>query len=99
MIDRQFQAAFAKLYVLWKSSKGEVYGLQIIEELRELGFKISPGTLYPTLHALLEEKDVTLTARRVNGKLRKCYRATAKGQKEAKEVVERLSRLLRKMSR
>ena len=73
--------------------------MQIMEEMRELGFKVSPGTLYPTLHALLEEKDLTLTNRLVNGKIRKCYRATAKGRKEAEEVIERLSFLLRKVFR
>jgi DNA-binding PadR family transcriptional regulator len=99
MMDRQFQAVFLKLYVLWRASKGEVYGLQILEEMRELGFKISPGTLYPTLHVLLQERDVTMNGRRVNGKLRKCYRATAKGRKEAREVVERFTRLLERVSR
>jgi len=48
------------------------------------------------LHTLLEEKDVTLTDRIVNGKVRKCYRATTKGREEAEEVVEKLTRLLRK---
>ena len=96
MIDREFQRGFIKLYALWRAAKSEAYGVQIIEEMRELGFKVSPGTLYPVLHTLLEEKDVTLTDRIVNGKVRKCYRATAKGRKEAEEVVERLSRLLRK---
>jgi DNA-binding PadR family transcriptional regulator len=81
---------------LWRSSKGEAYGVQIIEEMGELGFKVSPGTLYPVLHTLLEEKDVTLTDRIVNGKVRKCYRATTKGREEAEEVVEKLTRLLRK---
>jgi len=96
MIDREFQRGFLKLYALWRASKSEVYGVQIIEEMRALGFKVSPGTLYPVLHALLEEKDLTLTDRVVNGKVRKCYRATAKGRKEAEEVIERLSHLLRK---
>lgn len=96
MIDREFQRGFIKLYALWRASKGEAYGVQIIEEMRELGFKVSPGTLYPVLHALLEEKDVTLDERIVNGKIRKLYRATAKGREEAEEVIERLSYLLRK---
>ena len=42
---------------------------------------------------------VTVTNRLVNGKIRKCYRATAKGRNEAKEVIERLSFLLRKVFR
>ena len=95
MIDREFQRGFIKLYALWRASKGETYGVQIIDEMRKLGFKVSPGTLYPVLHALLEEKDLTLTDRIVNGKVRKCYRATSKGREEAEEVVERLSRLLK----
>ena len=99
MIDREFTRGFAKLYALWRASQGETFGMQIMEEMRELGFKVSPGTLYPTLHALLEEKDLTLTNRLVNGKIRKCYRATAKGRKEAEEVIERLSFLLRKVFR
>jgi DNA-binding PadR family transcriptional regulator len=97
MIDREFQRGFIKLYALWRASKGETYGVQIIEEMRKLGFKVSPGTLYPVLHTLLKEKDLALTDRVVNGKVRKCYRATAKGREEAEEVIERLSDLLRKL--
>ena len=96
MIDREFQRGFIKLYALWRASKGEAYGVQIIEEMRELGFRVSPGTLYPVLHTLLEEEDVTVTDRVVNGKVRKCYRATPKGREEAEEVVEKLQKLLRK---
>ena len=96
MIDREFHRGFVKLYALWRASKGEAYGVQIIDEMRELGFRVSPGTLYPVLHALLKEKDVTVTDRVVNGKIRKCYRATAKGREEAENVVEKLTHLLRK---
>ena len=99
MIDRDFMRGFVKLYTLWRASKGEVYGLEIIEEMRGLGFTLSPGTLYPTLHALLEERDVTVKNRTVNGKLRKVYRATRKGRKEAEEVIGRLSFLIRKVFR
>jgi PadR family transcriptional regulator, regulatory protein PadR len=96
MIDREFQRGFIKLYALWRASKGETYGVEIIEEMRRLGFKVSPGTLYPVLHTLLEERDLAVTERIVNGKIRKCYRATAKGREEAEEIIERLNRLLRK---
>jgi DNA-binding PadR family transcriptional regulator len=96
VIDREFQRGFVKLYALWRASKGETYGVQIIEEMRTLGFKVSPGTLYPVLHTLLEERDLTVTERVVNGKVRKLYTATAKGREEAEEVVEKLSKLLKK---
>jgi DNA-binding PadR family transcriptional regulator len=48
---------------------------------------------------LLEEKDVTVTNRIVKGKVRKCYHAAAKGREEVKEVIERLSFLMRKVFR
>lgn len=99
MIDRDFMRGFAKLYTLWRASQGEVYGLEILQEMKELGFNLSPGTLYPTLHALLKERDVTVTHRNVGGKIRKCYKATAKGRKEVEEVIERLSFLMRKVFR
>jgi DNA-binding PadR family transcriptional regulator len=94
-IDREFQRGFVKLYALWRASKEEVYGVQIIEEMRLLGFKVSPGTLYPVLHTLLDENDLTVLDRVVNGKVRKLYRATSKGREEAEEVIERLTKLLR----
>lgn len=90
---------FVKLYTLWRASRAEVYGLEIMQEMRDLGFNLSPGTLYPTLHALLEERDVTVTHRKVGGKIRKCYKATAKGRKEVEEVIERLSFLIKKVFR
>ena len=42
---------------------------------------------------------VKVTSRIVNGKVRKCYRATAKGRTEVEEVIERLSFLMRKVFR
>ena len=47
MIDREFQRGFVKLYALWRAAKGEVYGVQIIEEMRVLGFRVSPGGRVP----------------------------------------------------
>lgn len=88
---------FVKLYTLWRASKGEVYGVEIMQEMRALGFNLSPGTLYPALHALLQERDVTVTHRKVDGKIRKCYRATAEGRKELEEIHERLTTLMRKI--
>jgi DNA-binding PadR family transcriptional regulator len=99
MIDRDFMRGFVKLYTLWRASRGEVYGMEILDEMRELGFKLSPGTLYPALHALLQERDVTVKTRNVGGKLRKVYRATPKGRREVDAVIERLSFLIRKVFR
>ena len=90
MIDRDFIRGFIKLYTLWRASEEEVYGLAILEEMNSLGFSLSPGTLYPTLAALLREGDVRVRKRTVNGRVRKYYRITPRGRKELAEVLERL---------
>jgi len=95
MIDRDFVRGFIKLYALSLASDGEVYGLKILDEMNKRGFSLSPGTLYPALHALLREGDVTVRPRMVGGKIRKCYRLTAKGRRELAEIKARLRTLVR----
>jgi DNA-binding PadR family transcriptional regulator len=97
MIDREFIRGFVKLYSLWRASKNEVCGAQIFDEMRALGFHLSAGTIYPTLHKLLRENDVTATSRIVNGRIRKFYRLTRKGRRELEEVQDRLKAVVRKV--
>lgn len=97
MIDREFIRGFVKLYALWRASKGDVYGLEILVEMRELGFDLSPGTLYPALHKLLRERDVFVRRKVVAGKVRKCYRLTPKGRVELEEVKEKLRVLVKRV--
>ena len=95
MIDRDFVRGFIKLYALSLAADGEVYGVKILEEMNERGFSLSPGTLYPALHPLLHEGDVTVRRRMAGGKIRKCYRLTAKGRRELEEIKQRLRTLVR----
>ena len=96
-LDRDFLRGFVKLYTLWRASKEDVYGVQILNEMAGLGFKLSPGTLYPTLAAFLKERDVKVYKKIVNGKVRKFYRLTPKGRRELDEVRERLKVLMRQV--
>ncbi len=67
------------LHILHHAVEGEIYGQGMMEELREHGYRVGPGTLYPLLHRL-EERGY-LKAREVrDGKaMRRYYRATTKG--------------------
>lgn len=69
--------------------------MAILREMREVGFELSPGTLYPTLEKLKREGDITWHRQVVSGRVRKSYRLTAKGKKELDEVKERLSAIVR----
>ena len=58
--------------------------MEIAEELARHGYRLSPGTLYPTLHRLEKEGYLKSSSKVVEGKVRKYYQATAVG----KQVLE-----------
>lgn len=95
MIDREFLRGFTKLYALWRGSKQDAYGMAILKEMREVGFELSPGTLYPTLEKLRREGDITWRKQVVSGRVRKYYRLTPKGRQELDEVKTRLRVMVR----
>lgn len=95
MIDREFLRGFTKLYALWRGSRRDAYGMAILREMRDVGFDLSPGTLYPTLAKLEREGDITWRKQLVGGRIRKTYRLTPKGRKELDEVRERLRIIVR----
>ena len=76
---RQIDLAFIKLHILYHAGKEEIYGLGIIEELARHGYKLSAGTLYPTL-AKMEKGGLLISeVRTVNHKQRKYYHITFTG--------------------
>jgi len=77
---REFLAGMVRLHVLHHAAEGSLYGNWMIEELRRHGYRISPGTLYPMLHAL-ERKGYLKSAVEGGGRrARRFYRATRKGR-------------------
>ena len=51
----------------------------MLDELTEHGYEISAGTLYPVLHTMEKDGLLTKEETNVNGKIRKYYRTTDKG--------------------
>ena len=77
---RAFQRAAVRLHILHHAAEDEVHGAWLTDELSRHGYRVSPGTLYPTLHRL--EADGLLVSRRqvVDGRMRRVYRATSAGR-------------------
>lgn len=94
---RSFFLGFIKIHILHHASQEPVYGLWLIEELRRHGYMISPGTLYPIFHSL--EKDGMLHSHEkvVEGKVRKYYRTTARGNGTLKEAKIKVRELLQEI--
>jgi len=80
-LPRDLFLGFIKLHILHHAGREPVYGLWLIDELAEHGYRLSPGTLYPILHALKENRLLAVETRVVEEKSRKYYRLTTAGHK------------------
>jgi DNA-binding PadR family transcriptional regulator len=63
------------------------------EELARHGYRISPGSLYPTLHAMEADGLITSRSQVVAGRVRRTYVATPTGRKVLKEAKRQLREL------
>jgi len=87
-------SGFIKLHVLHHASEQPVYGLWLIEELSEHGYRVSPGTLYPLLHSLEESEMLKSYNEISSGKVRRYYSITATGRRQLKKAKLQLMELL-----
>ena len=91
--DKDLYGGLIRLHVLHHASQGPVFGLWIIEELREHGYRLSPGTVYPMLHAMETKGYLSVTVVRQGRQVRRMYRATPLGRaalRAAKKKVREL---------
>src|ERR1700747_49579 len=89
-----FSGGFIKLHVLHHASDHPVYGLWLIEELAEHGYRISPGTLYPLLHSLEESQSLKSYNEVCAGKIRRYYKITSNGRRQLKKAKTQLMELM-----
>ena len=79
MEHRDLLSGFVRLHILHHAAEGDLYGQWMIEELKRHGYRLSPGTLYPMLHALERRGYLTSRQERVGKSSRRVYRATPMG--------------------
>ncbi|MDR4508378.1 MAG: PadR family transcriptional regulator [Candidatus Brocadiaceae bacterium] len=90
---RDIHLAFIKVHILYHASREEVFGIGLIEELGRHGYKLGPGTLYPTLEKMRKSGLLACTCRTVQHKQRKYYKITSAGRKLLKELRTKLKEL------
>jgi PadR family transcriptional regulator len=78
---REFFLGFIKLHILYHAAQEPVFGVELMRELVRHGYVLSPGTLYPILHKLEQEGYLQRADKLVDGKVRKYYRASARGRR------------------
>ena len=100
-LDREMMRGAGPTALLQLLSDGEMYGYQIVEALpiRSDGvFKLSQSTIYPMLYNL-EAKGLVTSKEKVapNGRTRRYYRLTAKGNKQLVKDSEQWAAMVRGM--
>ena len=77
MEHQELLSGFIRLHVLHHAAEGDLYGQWMIEELARHGYRVSPGTLYPMLHAMERKGYLESRTERAGRSHRRVYRATA----------------------
>jgi DNA-binding PadR family transcriptional regulator len=90
---REFLRGAVKLHILHHAARGEVHGAWMSEELARHGYRISPGSLYPTLHKMEAEGLLSSRVQVVEGKSFRSYAITAAGRRALDETVGQLREL------
>lgn len=98
MEHQELLSGFIRLHVLHHAAQGDLYGNWMIEELARHGYKISPGTLYPMLHALERKGYLTSRTERAGRSQRRIYRATPYGIEALRMAQEKIRELVREVA-
>lgn len=96
-ILRKLFLGFIQIHILHHAKKEPFFGSWMLEELKEHGYQMSPGTLYPILHnmesiGLLEKEE-----RIVSGKIRKYYKITEIGDNVLSEAKQKAFELFKEV--
>jgi len=91
--DKDLYSGLIRLHVLHHAAESPIYGGWMIEELRDHGYEISPGTLYPMLHGLARKGYLKMRQEGPGKRARRLYSITRQGRAalaDAKEKVREL---------
>lgn len=90
---REFLRGAVRLHILHHAALGEVHGAWMAEELAHHGYRISSGSLYPTLHKMEAEGLLCSYTELVDGRLRRSYSITTTGRRVLKKTIVQLREL------
>ena len=91
-----FLNGIPELLVLRLLARREMYGYQIVEEIRtqtKAALSFGEGCIYPYLHYLEAEKQASSRRREVDGRNRNYYKLTARGRKRLNELTTEWKRV------
>ncbi len=100
-LEREILRPLWKVHILHHAREGPIVGHWMLEELREHGYRVSPGTLYPLLARMVKLGwlEYVKKGRKKTGKEPRQIRATAAGRRALREAEARLRELVGEVHR
>src|SRR5262245_44195303 len=86
--DREIRLGIWKIHILHHAAARPVWGQWLLAELAEHGHRLSPGTLYPALARMEENRWLKRTGNPAHVRARQSFRITGQGRR----LLERLRR-------
>lgn len=77
---RKLFLGFIQIHILHHAKEHPIFGLWMLEELKEHGYNISAGTIYPILHNMESDGLLVKEEKNIEGKIRKYYTITERGE-------------------
>jgi PadR family transcriptional regulator len=93
-LRRDMIQGLVRVRILRAASLRPVSGVELSQDLATSGHQVSPGTLYPLLHAMEKAGWVKSTGKTVKGKRRRYYRVTKKGRNQLEQALSALEQFL-----
>ncbi len=94
---RKLFLGFIHIHILHHAMEHPIYGAWMVDELKEHGYNISSGTLYPILHSMETDGLLSKTEQNVEGKIRKYYTTTEKGGHVLEEARKKAYELFKEI--
>jgi PadR family transcriptional regulator, regulatory protein PadR len=92
--DQDLLSGLIRIHVLHNACKRPVFGFALIESLRDRGYRLSPGTLYPLLHKLEKRGYLRSEDEKSGSVARRIYHATPAGREALSKVRQMAKELL-----
>ena len=97
-IVKETLRSLIRVHLLHHAAKAAIFGAEMLEELRHHGYRVSPGTLYPILHAMHDSGYLRSESVVFKGKVRKYYRCTPRGRDALNLFRARIGELSRELA-
>jgi DNA-binding PadR family transcriptional regulator len=92
-MEKHLKGSLSTIVLKLLDDNGRMYGYEITQKVKDLtsgDIQITEGALYPILHKLEAEEVLSAETEKVDGRIRKYYRITPKGNAT---VVDRVAEL------